>query len=81
MNKLLLAGLSVALVTLGACNKTPTTEEAAVEALNTATETLAKFRTCAEENVLADITTIPVISAIQLWNKPRGLKPMVNWTV
>jgi len=57
MNKFLLAGLSVALVTLGACNKTPTTEEAAVEALNTATETLAKFRTCAEENVLTDITS------------------------
>jgi len=57
MNKFLLAGLSVALITLGACNKTPTTEEAAVDAVTTAAENLEKFRTCAEENVLADITS------------------------
>ncbi len=57
MNKFLLVGMSAALFTLGACNKTPKTEEAAEKAVNTATETLEKFRNCAEENVLADIKT------------------------
>jgi len=57
MNKFLLAGMSAALITLGACNKAPTTEEAAAEAVKIATENLDKFRTCAAENVLADITS------------------------
>lgn len=60
MNKFLLAGLTASLLGLAACNNaptTPTTEEAAVEALAIATDNLAKFRTCPEENVLADITS------------------------
>ncbi len=60
MKKYLLAGLTATLLSLGACNNaptTPSTEEAAVEALKLATENLAKFRTCPEENVLKDISS------------------------
>ena len=60
MNKLLIAGLTATLLGLGACNNAPsvpTTEDAAVEALKTATDNLAKFRTCPEAEVLKDITS------------------------
>jgi FKBP-type peptidyl-prolyl cis-trans isomerase FkpA len=59
MNRFLMAGMSAALITLAACNNntTPTTEEAAVEAVKIATENLEKFRTCAQENVLTDISS------------------------
>ncbi|PHS77479.1 MAG: peptidylprolyl isomerase [Robiginitomaculum sp.] len=51
MNKLLLAGLSVALITLGACNNNaPSTEAEYIEAL-------AKYRSCPTASVLKDITS------------------------
>ncbi len=59
MNKLLLAGLSAALLGLGACNKTaaPTTEAAAVEAVEVATAALESFRNCPAEKILHDTST------------------------
>lgn len=59
MNKLLLAGLSAVVLSLGACNNasTPKTEDAAQEAVKTANANLDKFRNCPEENVLKDISS------------------------
>lgn len=50
MNKILLAGLSAALLGLTACNNAPSTEVEHIKAL-------AKFRTCPTTNVLTDITS------------------------
>ncbi|MCF6221468.1 MAG: FKBP-type peptidyl-prolyl cis-trans isomerase [Robiginitomaculum sp.] len=86
MNKFLLAGLSAALLGLGACNNaTPTTEDAAVEAVKVATETLAKFRTCPEANVLKDISSYDsdfgdATLDQDAWFAANGKKPGVTTT-
>ncbi|MCF6275179.1 MAG: FKBP-type peptidyl-prolyl cis-trans isomerase [Robiginitomaculum sp.] len=85
MNKLLLASMASALITLGACDKTPTTEDAAVEAVKVATETLESFRTCPEANVLKDISSYSTDfgdAALDqaAWFEANGKKPGVKTT-